>query len=570
MCISCFTSKAQGVLEITGPIDAFEGEDVVFLVTLDGEPIQARVTFGDLLLATNSSTGKVTFKMPSVPVGDKKYVISAFIPGGANTSYSILVKNRTGILKIELSTDYISEMEEFNVTIKDRDEPVMGANVWFNSAKYTTDSRGNVTLTAPDILVTTNYGISVNKTNHKSNSTMITIHEEGLGSKLMEFIYPSIVESGEKNIEVCVISKYGGLENTSIKTYYEDSIHSEYITNNEGKAYINAPSINNDNYFLLSVNKEGYSTHGAKEMKISLFTCDLDSDLEITLIPSEIYEGNLVTAGVIDNMGASVEDATIWKGSVELDESTDSEGIVEFIAPTVFIDREYYIYAIKKGYNFAEGKITIRDKSTYQHKLTIGIENVINESSVFHVSVKDENNYPLEEVKVLFNSKQKLTNKSGTVSFTAPNVTSDMFYRIESSKYGYLPASASIEVINLNETNGISSRKIQICTIPYVMENEEFTVTVRDKQGNLLSGARVTFMGTSQYTDFKGMVTFNAPDVNWDKIQDILVTKPNYESTSTEITIRNQEEFQFWYLIIAIIIILIIGFIAFFKYGYVV
>ena len=574
MCVNCFTINAQDVLEITGPVDVFEGEEVEFTVTLGGEPIQAKVIFGDSLFVnwTNSSTGIIRFTMPSVPVGDKEYVINASIPGGTGwlyASHSILVKNRTGILKIEFSISYIVEMEDFIVTVKDRDEPIAGANVWFNSAKYATDSTGNVTLTAPDVLITTNYGISVNKTGHKSNSTMVTINEVGLGLKLMEVIHPSIVEPGKANIEVSVISKYGGLENVTIEVYYEDSKHSEYKTNSEGKAHINVPSMNNDNYFSLHVSKDGYSTYsGEKEIKISLFARDLDSDLKITLTQSEVYEGTSVTAEVTDDIGSGVEEAAIWKGSLELDESTDSKGILEFIAPSVFMDREYYIYAIKKGYNFAEGKITVRDKSSNQQKLNIEIETVINESDVFYVMVKDESNIPLEGVTVSFNSEEKLTNENGIISFTAPNVTIDTFYSIESTRYGYLPASASIEVINLD--GGETSRKIQIHIVPYIMENEEFTVTIRNNQGDLLSGARVTFMDISLYTDFKGTATFTAPDVNWDRIQEILVTKSAYESTSAEITIKNDEEFQYWYLVIIVITILIIGIIAFFKYGHII
>jgi hypothetical protein len=567
MYFNCFTINAQDVLKIIGPMDAFEGDEVEFTVILNGEPIQAKVIFGDSLFVnwTNSSTGKIRFTMPIVPIGDKEFVLNVQVLGGLNASHSILVKNRTGILKIELSTDFIIEMEDFIVTIKDRDKLVIGANVWFNSAKYVTDYTGGVTLTAPDVLITTNYGIVVNKTSHKLNSTMVIINEAGLGLKLMEVIYPSIVEPSETKIEVRVIGKYGGLENATIEIYYEDSKHSEYKTNKDGKAYISAPSINNDNYFSLYVSKEGYSTyHDEKEVKISLFACDLDSNLKIILTHSEVYEGDPITAEVTDDLGSSIEEVTIWKGSLELDEFTDSEGILEFIAPSVFMDREYYIYAIKKGYNFAESKITVRDKSSNQQKLNIEIETAINESDVFYVLIKDENNIPQEGVTTSFNSEVKLTNENGIVYFTAPNVTIDTFYSIESNRYGYLPASASIEIINLD--GGVSSRKIQIHIVPYILENEEFTVTIRNDQGDLLSGARVTFMDTNLYTDFKGTVTFIAPDVNWDIGKEILVTKAPYESTSVKITIKNDEEFQYWYLIIIVIVIIIAGAIAFFKY----
>lgn len=517
---------------------------------------------------TNSSTGKVIFTMPSVPIGDNEFIINASIPGELKASHSILVKNRTGLLNIEFSTDNIIETEEFYVTIKNRDELISDANVWFNSAKYITDKNGQVTLTAPDVLITTNYGISVNKTDYKSNSKMVTINDESIGSKLMEVIYPSIVEPNEENIDISVIGKNDGLENVTINLYYEDIKYSQYKTDINGNAIIHAPSINNDHYFSLYFYKEGYKTYYVdKEIKINLFTRDLNSNLDMTIIPSEVYEGDTVTVEVTDEIGANIEDATIWKGSQEMDESTDSKGILEFITPSVFFDREYYIYAIKKGYNYAEGKFTIRDKNSIQKKLNIETITIANESDVFYVTIKDDKNIPLDKITVIFNSEERITNENGTTYLIAPNVTIDTFYTITAAKYGYIPASTSIEVINVG--GGSISRKIEIFIVPHIMENENFTVVVKNEHGNLLPGARVKFMDTSLYTDYKGIVTFTAPDVNWDRVQEILVTKSAFESASTEITIKNNEDFQYLYLLIAIIIIFIIGLIAFFKYRHV-
>ena len=80
---------------------------------------------------------------------------------------------------------------------------------------------------------------------------------------------------------------------------------------------------------------------------------------------------------------------------------------------------------------------------------------------------------------------------------------------------------------------------------------------------------QVTFKGTSLETDFKGEVTFSAPDVAWDEIHNIRATKSGYSSASAEITIKNVEGFQYWYLIIVVIAISIIGIVAYFRYGWV-
>ena len=80
---------------------------------------------------------------------------------------------------------------------------------------------------------------------------------------------------------------------------------------------------------------------------------------------------------------------------------------------------------------------------------------------------------------------------------------------------------------------------------------------------------QVTFKGTCLETDFKGEVILSAPDIGWDEIHKIRATKSGYSSTSAEITIKNVEGFQYWYLIIVIIIISIIGIAAYFRYGWV-
>jgi hypothetical protein len=555
-------------LEITGPTEAFEGENIEFFVTLDGQPIQARVTIGDSFLVnwTNSSTGGVIFTMPSVAGEDEELLVTATIPGDLTASYYILIKNKTGVLEIVFSSDYIIEMNEFNVSIHCRDIPVEEANIWFNSNKYTTDSFGNITLLAPDVLVTTNYGISASKSGYKSNSTSVTIIQNNLGIKLMEVIYPFIVEPGEKNISIKTISGIGNLENVTIEVYYENILQDVYLTDFNGIALIEAPLINYDYFFTLNVYKSQYKTYDDEETVINLFALEFDYDLELSVNPSEVYEGDLVTIKVFDELGYGINEAEIWRGSKKIEKLTDENGILEFNAPSVFFDREYYIYTIKQGYNFVEGRITVRKQETVQEKIIIEVENYVNSSEIFNIKLKDENNILLEGVTVFFNSIEKTTGENGFVSFIAPNVSKNTFYSISANKYGYMPASASIEVVKKDGANGDSNQELQICTVPYVFENENFTVIIRNDLGDLISGAKVTFMDTSLYTDYKGSVTFKAPDLTWDEIEEILATKSNYESSSSEIIIKNKEEFQYLFLLIIIVIIVVIGLIAFFKY----
>lgn len=537
---------------------------------LDGEPIQARVTFGnsEMTNKTNSSTGQVIFTMPSVAIGDKKYFVNASIPGDLNASYSILVKNKTKILQIDFPYNYVDEMIKFNITIYSRCEPIEGACIWFDSSKYTSNKQGIVTLTAPDVLVSTNYGIIVNKTGYISNSTVLTVLEKDVGNRLMEVIYPFIIESGSEKTKIHVIDKYGGLANVTIYSYYENNKFSQYTTDSNGTAEIQIPLINNNNYFSLAVEKNGYKIYDDTEIVINFFAKNLDNNLEILVNPSEVYEGNVLTTVVTDELGNGISGTDIWRGSYKVQGTTDSNGIIEIIAPSVFFDREYYLYAIKKGYNFAEKKITVRNIIAQQKKLVIEFNKSVNESDIFYIVTKDENGNLIDGTNVLFDSQQKLTDKSGIVYFLAPNVTTDMFYSINANKYGYYPLSSSIEIIDVEAiySNGETNKKIKICAAPIVLENQEFTVTVRDENDNLLTDVCVTFMDNSQYTDFTGTVIFNAPDVSWDRINKILVVKPGYESSTFEITIKNNEEFEYLHLIIIIFIVLIIGIIYYIKY----
>jgi hypothetical protein len=543
-------------LDIIGPSEAFEGESVEFLIKLDGKPVQARVTFNQEVKYSNATSGKVVFTMPFVPYNGKEYFVNASVPGEIFAQHSIFVKNKTKVLEIELP-DYVMEMDEFTMKVKAGDKPVRGASVWFNSRVYTSDIHGNVAIKAPDVLVTTSYGVFVNKTGYKSNSTMVTIKECNKGMKLMEIICPLIVEPGKDDVEVKVVSKQGGLENVSVELYYENSRHS-YKTDYNGIAYIKTPSIRNDNYFFLEFWKDGYLTYNEEKIKINLMTRDL-KPLKIVLAQSEVNEGEGILVQVTDEEEEGIEGVTIWRGETRLDRTTDREGILEFSAPAVFMDRELFIYALKEGYSFAEGKLTVRD--IVKGRLKVEVKSRVNESEIFFVRIKDKE--PLEGVTVSFNFQQKITNESGIVYFMAPNVTGNTFFTIEASKHGYQPSSISIEIADAD-----TPKKLRICVVPFVKENERFTVIVRDEGGNTISNARVKFMDTILYTDFQGYAIFKAPSVNWDTKYDILVTKSGYESSLKEITIKDSGEFQYWYLVLAIILIFIIGALAHYKYRY--
>ncbi|MFO7677417.1 MAG: hypothetical protein R6V50_03425 [Thermoplasmatota archaeon] len=561
--------SAQNVLEIHGPSAVFEGDEVEFMVTLDGEPVQAHIIFDDVYPAsyTNSTTGKISFIAPPVEYGEKQYIITASILDEISVSHVLFVKSKTAVLFVSFSDDYIIETQEFKVSVTDGKQGVDDAHVWFDSELYRTDSLGEVVLTAPDVLVTTNYGLIVNKSGYQSFSTMITIYEYTRGIQLMEVFIPSIIEPGRDDGEIKVFSKLGPLENVSVDLYYEGELFESYRTDSSGRVLFSSPHINYDHFFTVTVFKEGYQTFFDEEQYyISLFRKDFLSDLFIAVIPSEIQEGSVVTVKVTNDIGLGISDVTIWRGSDELDGMTDSEGLLNFFTPPVFMDTQFYIYAIKPGFNFAESFITVRDMSEDTAKLFIEAPSFVNESEAFSVIVKDEHNVTLPGAMVVFHSQKQFTNELGLVYFYAPAVAVSSFYTIEVYKAGYVPAFFLIEVLSKEGPTEPLSRKLQISIQPTIFEKEIFIVTIRDGLGNPVSNAQVSFRGTTLHTNFRGEAKFSTPEVDWDEVHLITVTKAGYTSTSTNVVIKNIQGFDYWYLIVIFTAVFIIGIAAYIRY----
>lgn len=567
--LSCL---AQNGLEIHGPSMVFEGEEVEFIIKYNGEPIQARVVFEDVYPPTfsNSTTGKISFLAPFIPYQDMQYVITASLFGEISVSHLLTVKNKTSGLQISFSDEYIVETQEFSLTITDGQQAVEGAYVWFNAEMFITDSLGKVVLSAPDVLVTTTFGLVVNKTGYDTVSTMVTINEDNRGVQLMDVIIPSIVEPGKDDLEIKVNSKTGPLKDVSVEVFYEGELVDSYETDDSGKVMFSSPEINYDNYFTVTVIKQGYQTFFNDEFyHISLFSKNLASDLFISVLPSEVQEGGVVSVKVTNDIGIGVSDVSIWVGSEMFDQTTDSEGVINFYSQSVFMDTQFYIYATKPGFNFAQSFLTVRKSTAVQQKLFIQSPSFVNESEIFSVLVIDEYNSTLSDVLVVFNSEKQYTNELGLVYFYAPAVSVSSYLTIEVYKAGYVPGFFSIEIINEQNQNGSVSKTLQISVQPTIFEQQTFIVTVRDGLGNAVSNAQVSFRGITFQTDFRGQVIFSAPEVDWDEIHMLTVTKAGYTSASTSVTIKNVEGFDYWFLIIIIVAIFIIGVAAYMRFtGY--
>ncbi|MEM4258328.1 MAG: hypothetical protein QXL17_04150 [Candidatus Thermoplasmatota archaeon] len=562
--------SAEPVLIISGPTEVFEQSQVTFTVTLDGTPVQARVVFGDGLQIrySNSTTGEVLFTTPAVSTDSSWFVVTASVAGSIYAYHSILVRNRTNILDIHLSTNSPNELESFTVTITNQGTPVSDASVWFHNTVQTTNTHGQVVFTAPDVLVTTSMGLSVNKTGFSSRTQMVTIKNTNQGLQFMQIIIPMIVEPGQHSIPVHVVGLTGGIDHAEVNVSYE-GIHLQTVyTNQDGYALINAPIFHHTDFFSVSVRKQGYRTlQGVQTINLTLFERTLEHDLIMTLFPSEVIEGDTVTVQITDAFSRGVSGVSLWRDGNLLESTTDAQGMAILVTPSVYADHEIYIYGIMQGYNFVQGSITVRNRIQAEDGLQIRVTSTIHESTVFSVILLDSNSQPVTDVLVTFNQKKQKSDANGIVSFIAPAVVQNTVYTIYAEKAGYLPASISVEIINTTTSYGDTAHDLVILVIPVVLEHEQFQIIVKDAAGLPVSAAQIRFLDTVFTTDAFGTVVLTAPAVDSDQVKTIVAFKAGYHSTQQTILIKNSSEFPYWFLVVIIIGILSIGIIVYLRFN---
>jgi hypothetical protein len=74
--------------------------------------------------------------------------------------------------------------------------------------------------------------------------------------------------------------------------------------------------------------------------------------------------------------------------------------------------------------------------------------NVVNEGTLFNVTIKSLGGTLIPGALVEFNDEMKLTDSNGVVNFTAPQVDVDIFYGITATKPDYTSANETILVKN--------------------------------------------------------------------------------------------------------------------------
>jgi len=157
---------------------------------------------------------------------------------------------------------------------------------------------------------------------------------------------------------------------------------------------------------------------------------------------------------------------------------------------------------------------------------------------------------------------------TGNISLTMPNVA---YKGKEVFISAILPTGLedvhTILVKNNTVISNDSMNKLYIhIASNQIVELEEFTVSIKMFDGTPVENARVTFMDYARYTDVWGQVNFTAPNVIWDIAREIEVFKPGFQSDFDLLIIQNEDVFQFWFLVGSVVVIMLIGVYAYFKF----
>jgi len=547
-------------LIIHGPSTVRSGENVSFSVTdANGRGLFSVVMFNNQsYLAWN---GSVRIQMPSL--NESKYMcIKAKSPGYSEGEKIIYVIGRENKLRLDCP-DSVEEGEDFLVKVEDEEgNPVKGARVWFNFREYVCDEYGEVTLTAPDVLISKKFLVYAEKGNNLPASKWLTVVSTGIGKKFLKIISPLALSPMEKFQVKVVDEKGNGIGGVDIKMQYENLVK-YFNTCENGSAFLTSPPMMSDDTFTITATKDGYVTDS---VIIHLYeTSPTLSDLKISVSQTTVEEGRDFIVKIEDESGEPVEGALLYIDGRMYHDTSDENGIIACRAPYVEIDRSCFIYALKEGYNFGCTWMEVTNRAEIEEPLNIEANDTVYEGKRFTVKVEDLSGNPVKGVVVWFGSLKEKTDNDGTVSFTAPSVKEDTYMLLGVSSNRYSPCYKLIKVIDRYKEVAL-----EICVPPKLMEKEDIDIVVRDVYGYLIDNATIIINGEiAGHTDENGKLRIKLPEVDHDTTIDILAVKPGYVSAHEELLIKNRGKGFFeenWFLIPAIILIFLVAVFAYFYY----
>ena len=241
-----------------------------------------------------------------------------------------------------------------------------------------------------------------------------------------------------------------------LENVFVEFANEQYLTDENGSAYIIAPMVEYSTQMTLSASKEGFES--------SYKTINIAND-------PNLLNQIIIDAPVQTNEGQVFSISTSFKHDIESDPEplsnvkitfdnnnyiSDSFGNVYLAAPLVEESVSMDIIASKIGYVSAVNSILIiNQENILQNQLVITVDSYVIEKSSFDILVSYIDSLGVykvvEDVEVSFNDKTFYTDSYGIVNLMAPEVESDKSFVITAQKSNFNGASSTIIVLNHEE-----------------------------------------------------------------------------------------------------------------------
>ena len=256
-----------------------EGESfIVTTMSIDGEPLEADVTFNNLHYSTSQSTGNVTIYAPQV-TENTEFDVIASASGYDDCLETMTVLNVEDPQLFVTAPSTVPEGEQFSVSVIDSlGRHISGATVSLIKTidadvgdQEVTDDLGVAVLTSPQVDADTDYTIRVEKTGYQNAFAYLIVLNQANPTQELSFMYGIVYNESAGTLE--------GVRLLFLTDEGDDIITGQGTYTNEDGIY----SITLDpGTYTVELTKEGYIT---QEHTVVLNTTPLNQDFILVAEP---------------------------------------------------------------------------------------------------------------------------------------------------------------------------------------------------------------------------------------------------------------------------------------------
>ena len=422
----------------------------------------------DNMYCLDVASGDLIWDYPS----DYRFSSSPAISNGR--AYFIAMNGKMYCFKDEIigqlvisAPSSIDEDDTFDVTITSNGKPVENVIVSFNSATYTTDTNGMVSLTSPDVDQNTPYTITASKTRYVSDSVELQV--KNVEKQIVIADIGSVTEGKEFQISLTA-------DNEAVVNVQITFGGKNYQTNSQGIATLVAPDVEEDTTFTITASKAGY----------------LDAEITITVLTS--HQSYLIIGAPSSTIEGESYEVTITADDIPIENAqvtflekkyfTDTNGEVILTAPSVDENTTYTIIASKTGYTSSTAWITIINLEGGINGTVIDNQGNHVEDVLICITISNINN--------IIHKKCTFTDKNGEYTITVSQGT----YTLEATKDGYITSILeNIKIIaNTYEKNDFTLTKSEEPSESLA----DYTVGIKIREG--VVGGKIDIRSDEEYS----------------------------------------------------------------------